>query len=327
MGEQTPEVADRNPLRRMYPQSFRSFEAWQERFLKAEYFDEMLGLLHGLREEKNDYPLGENTALFLLEIADGYDRHNFSNLDGTQRYYGDSDIQKRRKLLAQKAFQVLCLAFFKEEREYGYAPKWENVLYSEALFKKVLWFLRPNLRYSGTNYRFEEKPEHPYDIFMKFVQEFVKFGWDFNGQVGRYKDRWYGETREASRQRFLDARPQFIEIMETMKMLRWLGAQELDGVCLQKLTSMAMEREYKFPDCDYGKERKPKNLQEAVWAGSVPAQILLFKESSKAQQAIYDHEAEVRQREREENARKEEVAKILNEQIELAKRVKELEKV
>src|SRR4029077_6414822 len=114
----------------------------------TDYQDEKLGLLHALAGKDNYFLKKSQAVSFLLEIADGYDGHNFSTDD--ERYYGREERDKNRKAIAQKAFAVLCLKFFKGVEERELVPQLWWMFEDEALFNKVLWFLDPkreNCRY------------------------------------------------------------------------------------------------------------------------------------------------------------------------------------
>lgn len=56
--------------------------------------------------------------------------------------------------------------------------------------------------------------------------------------------------------------------------LGWLCKQELDDVCLKRLTEIAMNDKYNFPHSS--SYRKPISLEEAVLGGSGTAQIVLM---------------------------------------------------
>lgn len=312
------DAGEQNPLRQKKIYHLRHFEEWLKRWEKSEFCEEMMGLLHCLSAEENPITYNEQALMFLLELADGHDGHNFRNPD--EQY--DSDVSKNRQKLSQKAYQVLCLKFFRIGSDNSVAPWW-RMFDHEALFQKVLWWLRPCERYGNKNFRFRESPSHPHDILKKFLQEFCQAGWDFANKYKQATDYWPSEEIKTS---VLAAQPRFIEIMDEMQWLRWLLRQTLDEACLQKLHELALSRDdYSLPkEENTHSSRKPTTLEEAVWTGSGAAQVIALYGIKQAQQAIFDKESEERHKRNEEERRREELARIAQEQKNLADRAAEL---
>lgn len=284
--------------------TFERFCDWLSRWNKMEYEEEKIGMLHILQENKWSFERYREPIIFLLETADGYRGH------------------EPKTKVAKKAFQVLCLKFFKSGNDNHHSNYWWWMVEDDLLFEKVLWFLRP-CEFWNQNYKLEENPEHPEGIFQGFLRSFAKMGWNFQEQQRINSDD--SMTQEAM-ERIIAARPQFIEIMQEMRQLMWLVKQDLDEACLQKLLELALGREdYDLPKEEGGSRgRKPTTLEEAVWSGSHAAYVLVLHKTRQDQQKIFDAQAEERRHQHEEKERKENLARILKQQEILTKKVAEL---
>ncbi len=265
----------KHPLLKFTPTVFYAFEEWLERWEGTTHLAERLGLLHHLMTE-NGWWQRRELVLLLLEIADGYTmEHGFITGHG----YGDEKQNARnRKDIAEKAFGVLCLKFFKAGvRDEN--PSWWWMLKDEVLFQKVLWFLRrDDHRIQNRDFDISgDSISHQQRIFRTFIHDFTRLGWEFRSLSER---GWDLEADKVVKKRLIAVRPQFIEILDELKMLNWLNGQELDAASLKKLTELALGKTCHLPPTrvlasrtDY---RKPEGLAEAVLGGSVAAQVVLL---------------------------------------------------
>jgi len=266
-----PTAEHKHPLRALKPAKFQTFEEWLAQWKAAKYQAEMLGLLHCLADEENYILNVPEGVSFALEIADDYDGY----FDGYEDY-DRQELARARKTIAQKAFQVLCLKFFKTPTRFEEKPHWWWMLSHEVLFQKVLWFLRPEQR----NYWYEsERLDHPQDLFQKFLEEFPQVGWEYPSLYHRYEGRWSQED-DGMQARMIAARPRFVEIILKTRRVHWLSGQELDDACIAKLTELALREKLSLPPKLDGSHedthRKPESLEEAALGGSVPAKMLLL---------------------------------------------------
>lgn len=274
---------NKHPLMEFVPITFNSFEEWLTRWNGTAYLAEKLGLLHSLTT-KNGWYLEPELVLLLLSVADGYADGVFSDDEIRDPYYQRNEA-KNRKIIAEKAFSVLCLRFFRGNEEHE-GPLWLWMLKHEVLFQKVLWFLR---KADGFNYLYNcsyircNSDDHQYRIFRNFMKEFSRLGWEFRcPEFGRLWGRWNEKTENLVKQRLIAARPQLIDVLCELGELNWLDGKdvELDAKSLKKLTEMALGNNLFLPpekvsdsSCSL---RKPKSLKEAVLGGSVAAQIVLL---------------------------------------------------
>ena len=304
MSTEKKESAVKHPLLAFTPiNSFESFEEWLKKWNGTNYLSDKLGLLHGIELHQNSQYVS-----FLLEIANGYaSRSGF-----TLREDWSEQCSKDRHAIAEKAFTVLCLKFFKSGEKYYNPPLWWWMLENAQLFDKVLWFLGPNLKNCCFMDR-DDNPTHPQQVFNEFLIAFAKLGW--GGYRSMANNFGRGCCSEDVEKRLITARPQFIDILDQISMLSWLNHHErdLDKASLKKLTELALESNYHFPPNKVnmsGEYRNPISLEEAVLGGSVAAEIVLLnkirQQECKRIRASYDLSAQARDTE----TRKRQLAEI-----------------
>jgi len=310
-----------HPLSEYKPVNITSFEDWLERWNEVYCVGENLGLLHCLQNgefwRRKQRP---DVVSFLLEIADGYtDNKNFFIHPSD-----DKKIAENRRLIAEKAFKVLCLRFFKDG-ERRKPPLWWWMLAHRELFQKVLWFVRPAEFGLRNHYGKFERTNHPYQIFESFLEEFSRLGWKVRRKLSRC-DREKVENIESW---LIEARPKFIEILAAMDNLCWLEGRELDEDSLQELRELAMNEKYFLPPTQVnqgsGRLREPESLEEALLGGSVAAKILILhrirqKEENKLR-ALYKKS----KRKQEEKEKQKKLKKIKEQKEKLDRKAQELE--
>ncbi|MEN9613822.1 MAG: hypothetical protein RLZZ347_129 [Candidatus Parcubacteria bacterium] len=278
-----------------------------------------LGLLHSLTLE-HEYDRRE-VIPFLLLVADGFkDLENFR--DPTKKFQPLSTESKRlrgmsyaerQRILAKKAFAILCDQLFAEDKEnHHYSHdvtrrfKWWWILNDSPMFDLVLNFFPVDDRYGNlrNGYRTDtsESKSRQAEIVSSFLFEFAQAGWKFT----RFGDRWCDED-EAIKARLVTARPRFIEILDYLNQVSWLIGRQLDPESVKKLTELALGREIRLPQEKVGCEnrRKPKTLEEALLGHSPAAEVLILDAISDTAVArfqasynasVVEQEAETRQR-------------------------------
>ncbi|HRY31301.1 MAG TPA: hypothetical protein P5328_02855 [Candidatus Paceibacterota bacterium] len=320
----------RHPLLDVNPINFESFTDWLVQWANAKSLVEMLGLLHGLTTYGHWFE-ESNVISFLLDLADGHDERDTFEDHREARWIGaDRQVVSDRQKIAQKAFSILCLKFFRNSVREGGRQPWLWMLGDESLFKKVLWFFRPDriwrLRNCNSLAHGSDDPaeKHQNEILRCFLEELAHQGWTFRS-LGEYG---ISDADRQIEQRLVATRPQFIDILKELRKLPWLLKQEeLDPQSLKKLEEMAMSESVSLPlDCagTGSNYRKPVNLREAVLGGSVAAQVLLlYKVMEKERQRILAR-YEKSEAERSERQRLAELAELEKERRELEQRESEL---
>ncbi len=260
-----------HPLMKFVPTDY-SIEEWLARWNETKHLADRLGLLHHLTTQDGWFQYPELVSL-LLDFADGYRcLSNFYNRE--ESYYHRHEIAKKRQVIAKKAFEVLCLRFFREGKDGG-CPFWWWILKNEALFNKALWFLSVkdyNNRLRNLDFHFDisSAEDRHQETFRIFARRFARLGWDFPANC--HLDPVVGK-------RIVDSKPQFIDVLCALGELQWLNTQDLDKACLDKLTKLALEQSIRLPQetvSDTRYSRQPKSLEEAVLGCSVAAQVVLL---------------------------------------------------
>ncbi len=306
----TPEI--RNPLLDSVPLVISSFDEWRTRWNGTDYLAERLGLLYYLTLEKK--LLTEEAISFLLDLADGHNSSlNFAVLG--ERH----DHSLKRAKIARKAFEVLCLTFFKEDLDHR--VYWFRMLSEEALFQKVLWFLRLDDRYRLYNdpHKSTESTHHD-EVFRSFLETFAPLGWS-----SYYHDVRFDKSTIA---RLTAARPQFIEILYYLGKLHCLNGQELDEASLQRLTEIALSENLTIPPAKVDDQpcRKPRDLVEAILGGSFAAQLIFLHRTRVEERECLNRLYQESQRQQKEERRERELADLRKQQEELRQREKRLKK-
>ena len=234
-------------------------------------------------------------------IADGWPNHyQFENSNGNDRSYltgydkNGNSVRKStsalRQQVARKAFDMLCLNFFKEE-EYRYEESegdfWWRVVLSERLFPVIQNFFRIEKgRYTDrveirNLYHQTERLSHNEQLAVDFLLKLAKFLWEWKKTP---IESWHKEDKQKSisekneRRRIqLDAaKPWMVEILIQLDKLdvlrKWMF--KLDKPCLDKLREIALHSELDDFEHHVAKDRPVKTLDEACLAGSKAAWFL-----------------------------------------------------
>lgn len=234
-------------------------------------------------------------------IADGWPKHyQFENSDGNDNSYftgydksGNSvrkSTSELRQQVARKAFDMLCLNFFKEE-EYRYEESesnfWWKVVLSEKLFPVIQNFFkiekgRYNDRIEIRNlYHQTDKLSHNEQLAVDFLLKLANIIW---GWKELETESWWKEDRKKAiekynmeKRTYMDAaKPWMIEILVQLDKLdilrKWMF--KLDQPCLDKLREIALRSELDDFAHHVAKDRPVKTLEEACLAGSRAAWFL-----------------------------------------------------
>ena len=304
-------VEETHPLLESSQDVFRSSEEWLTAWDEATFLAERLGLLHSLTTENGWWQNSELVSL-LLKIADGYGTED-SFITQSEREFRNlcsyTSAMKNRQVIAEKAFLVLCLRFFGYDNKKSERPLWWWMLEDEVLFQRVLWFFRQEKLGKARNCEILdwESPgtNHQKQIMKKFLRDFAHLGWEAHS----FSFAFTAEDEKINKpiwDRLTASRPNFINILYELRELDWLNVQELDIESLKKLAEIAMSNYYSFPPTIFGRGtsyRKPDSVEEAMFGGSVPAQIvLLYRIREKIRRRLNDqyeesrHQQEIRDR-------------------------------
>ena len=287
---------------------YELMQSWQS----AKTPGDILGVLHrGFgtplgREQWGEKGYDEIDRLtFYLEKADGW-----ADLSVLERYPNDRDKRyyfgydsfgnqiwkspgEIRQMLAQKAFDMLCLNFFKVELKRGgrdddlFNRVWMETVVSGQLFLVLQNFFRveENRSIFGDsgagrvrNLSFgDNKLSHNEQLAVTFLLNLAEFLW-------RWKEpdisRWYAANEDekekhiahvvATRTRIEAAKPWMIEVLVALNRLKVLRKWilELNEACLTKLKEIAMRSKLSKYSYLVAKDRPVATIDEACFVGS-----------------------------------------------------------
>lgn len=319
----------------------RNWNQWLARWQSAESIEEMLGLLHcgfdvpiseGRKWGEKEYNYVDR-ILFYLTIADGWadaylleseeekqqgvystDRHVFGYDRGG--YPVCKQARDLRKIVAQKAWNQLCLNFFRhnqgadDKNREGFRCIPDSEIISERLFQAIINFFRPEERRFSSYIsirNLERRPDssssHHQGLAVEFLLEFVKLIWKwekgdpyFSDKDADKKAKWESE-QAVIRARLDAAKPWAIEILAEIEGGLALIEEmllTLEEPCLEKLKEIALRTELEQYRHSISETRKVATLDEACYVGSRSAWLLKKRElklrEGKRLQAIRDAE-------------------------------------
>ena len=307
----------------------RSWSEWLERWQAAVTLEEMLGLIHvgfgvsyDTYRDETQYDQSDRLA-FYFRIADGWaDHYHLLRVTGENeveyvvgRDKNGNMIRKSpselRQRVARKAFDMLCLNFFKldlhQDRDES-TDRWMIDVVFGQLFLIIQGFFRlekhegvvfgdrfkiRNLQGFADDWSPNEK--HVVDFFIALAK-FV-WRWKDDGKslwIESYRIIRFEENVAEMRSRLIVAKLWILEVLSQMDMLdildKWL--LEFDKDCLAKLEEIALRSELKDHRDPVSKDRKVNSVEEACYADSSAAWMLqkykLMKNEDERLKAILD---------------------------------------
>jgi len=292
-------------------QEIRTISNWHEwlaHWEKAETFQWKNSLLHDgftISLERAQYGEKEYDEIdriaFYFDIADGWADEYLHKLptDGTKEYFLGYDenwhkIVKNpsqlRQLLALKAFDVLCLNFFKMKLGEGgrrgeqFNHEWASQIVSERLFPIIQNFFRIEKGQNNDEMRTRNlarllKQSHNERQAVAFLLNLAKFLWVWEAPDTTY----WGPLKDEEDKRFAEMRvrvdtakvwmTEVLVNLDKLDVLReWI--LELDKACLAKLKEIAMRSMFELGLHPVTEDRPVATLDEACYAGSMAAWFL-----------------------------------------------------
>lgn len=292
---------------------------WLKRWQVAESFEEMIGLLHaGFNVSLGRYQYREteydniDRLIFYFTMADGWDDHYLLKIpeDGEKEYEvrWDRNRNRERKTpselrqhVARKAFDMLCLNFFKvdlldDDRKFKYI--WEKDITSERLFPIIQNFFRAEERRFGDrilirNLSYRDERPHSEQQAVDFLLHLAKFIWGWKerevfsfGRPREEKEEAEKKIRE-TRIRIDASKPWMVEVLSGLGKLGLLREWmlDLDEICLAKIKEIALRNELTSYQHPVNESRYVGTIEEACFLGSSAAWFLKEYELKKAEHA------------------------------------------
>jgi len=318
----------------------RNWHEWLQRWQAAVTMDEMIGLLHrgfevdlgqvAFDEEKYD---DEDRVLFYLGIADGWASYDIlrspDNVNAERREYrfgrdkNGSNLYisrvEARRMVATKAFDMLCLNFFKPELHICRGSddpevSWGEQVATEKLLPAIQSFFRIDseiLKRRIRNLTGRDDPSHTEKLAIDFLLSLSTFLWKWSEEnIPSWESKKRQDEikqRNLTKRSRLDAvKPWMVEVLSQLGQVsmleRWV--LDLDQACLDKLEEIALREELS----EFGYQRVVREtrlvatLDEACLAGSEAAWLLkhieLVKRESERLHKIIDAEDTVQKAQR-----------------------------
>lgn len=254
-----------------------SWQEWKEQWKKEGQSEIVLDALIGRGwSAKVETPEEKVERILLyLDLADGHLSPAYLSKEGETRdlipvaldtLFGTvMGMAEVRQTLAEKAFQTLCMMFFKkpDDAAHHHPIPWMEHCGDARVFRKIMWFLRAGERGSLGKTTLVNLPDiaHPdnrhHAVFHGFVLKFIERTW---GQ---------GDEAELEESR--------IAVLSAIGRIDLLLDEEhypLRHAGYVRLREVALSEKLKFP----GEKayRSPASLEEASCMGSRTAQICLL---------------------------------------------------
>jgi len=296
--------ATTHPLLSREIRPLSNWHEWLVRWQAAVSIEEMLGLLHvGFNVSIGRHEHGEqeyddiDRLVFYFSIADGWNDHYLLEFPTDQEKYPHTfnseqgSPGKLRQQLARKAFDMLCLNFFKVELlgggRYGdsLADIWESVVVSERFFPIIQNFFRAGKRrYSDSvsirNLSYRGSRSHNEEHAVNFLLDLVRFIWGYKTSEPSWRsDEELKQVRKDNavmRSRLDASKPWMVEVLvclDKLDLLReWI--LDLDKPCLEKLKEIALRNRLSEYTCPVRKSRTVATLDEACYLDSKAAWFL-----------------------------------------------------
>jgi len=272
-----------------------NWSKWKELWEKDKTAEERAGLLHiGLDVRTGSMEEMIESIIFYLTVADGYyDYTNFGDFEQqlSRLYTGFGDLEDKRRLkqkVAEKAFNILSLKFFKPcidaykdvHTKNPEDKRWQLVmgpLASEfiSFFKKRDRTGRRSMNIPHIN---NEEIKYIHEKTARnFAIKFCEFGLSFDHFGQYYEEEYDGPIRK----KLEELRPDFVEILvligETEILLQPKFLETMrDHRCNNRIMDLIMEEKYRFLSPETGEDsfRHPNDLIEAVYVNSKSAKTL-----------------------------------------------------
>lgn len=343
MSEQhAPPEVNEVPAYNLFFKEIRPIYNWHEWLLRwkiASSFDEMLGLLHvgfNVCMSKSRYDEPEYTyidrLIFYLGMAEGWRNSSLLQIssemeprhlvkDRTRGFVTKCESELR-KLLAQKAFDMLALNFFnwglkgggRDGDEFGNG--WVEGVASRQLLMALQFFFRAAQPRSGGRVEAPNLPNfrergHSEQKAFDFLMNFAKFIWgyekeDISGWASREEKEASGVACIEKLERLDAVKPWMIEVLCELRSLdvlrEWMLV--LNETSVTKLKEIAMRSELRnYAGDPVLKDRLVASVEEACLVGSRAAWFLKEHEVMKRERdrlcAIREAERELEEKSKE----------------------------
>lgn len=311
---QQPETSPVHDLLSREIRPLRNWKEWLDRWQSAVSLQEMLGLLHGgfdVTTEKSSWEEPAYNQLdrisFYLRLADGWidssrlrkpeDRGlRYDFRDKNAGSSSEKEPFELRMMVARKAFDMLCLHFFRQELpprpgDREYESYWSSLTANGNLLPLLMKFFRVEpseiKECSIENLCIGLRDgSHNQKHAMTFLKNLATFLWhwekpDLSFLFLRDEEKKTRERQASELEgRIEEAKPWMIEVLVSLDEIDILSpiALSLDKKSLGKLREIALRQNLECAFYPVEKDRKVRSIEEACYAGSKAAWFLKMRE-------------------------------------------------
>ena len=277
-----------NPLLQREIGKIRDWDHWEELWGKASTDDELLGLLHAGLGKFHESAV----VCFYLEIADGYRyESNFRKKEDSP--YDSQEYSERRRKVAEKAWKMLCLKFFKNTNRDREKPSWFDDITNAALFEKLFWFFDGDRRNRPSSLG----EDHNRDICNDFLLGFVDEIWN---PTRRLEDRWQPDAIAM----FKSAQPRTVKLLDdyfgTPKYLLSLSIENIGEETMKVLEELAFSPRH-------SREERYVSLDAACFDHKEAAGVLLLLQAKKRE---WERQKKIREAKQQKEEAEQRLAKL-----------------
>lgn len=277
-----------HPLIEKQMKGIESWTEWKQLWDAALYAEQLHSLLHFGFDvlTKNGDETNERIQ-FYLSIADGHsdfyrDIFRWKDVpeDGTARYqsaFGEQLRTDLRRKVARKAFEMLCLKFFKRQVTSFKPARYIEIVMDEKTLQAIIGFFLHDDAEAGEKKTIANRDHDVFDSHLNaIIVEFL---------LREVKECWKYPANRNERELYRKALPQFVKILWRLDRFDLLLQEEScqpDEV-LATLEAIAMSSE--ISDRQGAVHRKPCSIEEAAAFGVRAAQTLILLRIKKSEQA------------------------------------------
>ena len=269
---------ENHPLMAWQPSCIESMRQWFDEWERAKLAERKRELLFvGFEVETESTEMRINRIKHYLAVADDHtgSAWTFHVAPGDDEEhvkrtaFGRKKMHELRIIIAQKAFEMICLNFFKNKSQSSDdRPSWTFLMSQEEVLKSVLYFFRleknnprnfVNLHLSSF-----EKSDHFTLIAVDFLRRFIISAWPANESDARVSAWWDADALDMFRRYY----PKFVDILHGLGQSQLLFERHanIDKASLTRLKELALGRPMH------------RTIEEAIFSGSQAARTFLLLE-------------------------------------------------
>lgn len=291
-----------HPLANKEISYFGTWQEWRKKWEATSDLAQLLGLLQfGFDTITEDTVDNEDRIRFYLDVADGhggidnFGAYDPSRPDVQDQWFNAMTERKRKKVIAKKAFNVLCVRFFKNQNTKHGHPSWAILIVRmPKIFSSLVWFFRCDengiqTRVRNLDYDAADEMDNNWKVAEQFAYDLCEFAYTF-----RFFGEYAGDNDRTIQKMFLDARPQLVQLLLGLRREDALlsNAFHAGEIEMRELARIALATEYER-NHPYSKSRLCTTGEEAYFSGSRAAKVLLLLRARESERTKFEEAREL----------------------------------